>query len=403
MPARIPELTMGPCRDFGEPGLEEIARLPVPSVMPEHVKHLAAGLAADGVIDRGEALYLAELVDRLAVAPGYVRFLDADKKREVAIRLYDLSMKLSLSAHPLRDEALLSIGIILFNLSPSEKLVGRLAAMRPEKGPLRYEFHSMMALNLLLLERLDEAGAHADEALESAPDGEQLAYMRMLKGCVALRRGDPESAIGLLDGPGKSGRLRTLAAFYSGIVHYEKEDFEGALRHFESAREGAAGTLDTLSVRCNVGACAVYLGDLDRAESEFREVSRSTWKNTGGRELYRKLLADSYLGIISRERADYREAEMYYKEALKASIRQKNVVGIANHVGNLGLLCRHAGDHAGAVRLLNSCLLYSERMGYWNGIRFSYENVFGVLTDMGQTPEARKLKDMYTSRYPGLI
>ncbi|HTY91022.1 MAG TPA: hypothetical protein VMC84_07595 [Methanocella sp.] len=399
---RIPEMTMGPCRDFGEPGLEEIARLPVPSAMPEHVKRLAGQLAREGAIGQDEALYLAELVDKMAVAPGYVRFLDVDKKREEAVRLYDLSRRLSLSAHPLRDDMLLSIGIILFNLSPSERLVELLSAMKPSKGPLAYEFHSIMALNLLHMERLDEAGSHTEEALEAAPDAEQLAYMRMLQGCIALRRGDPESAVRLIDDSRPGRRLRTLASFYSGIVRFEKEDFEGAIRHFESARPGADDPLDVMAIGCNVGACAVNIGDMEKAESEFQEVSRSAWNKSGAREAYRKLLADSYMGIVSRAHGNYPQAEIYYKEALKACIRQKNSVGIANHVGNMGLLYRHAGDGGGALRLLNSCLVYSERMGYWNGIRFSYENIYGTLMEVGQASEARKLREMYTSRYPGL-
>ena len=77
-------------------------------------------------------------------------------------------------------------------------------------------------------------------------------------------------------------------------------------------------------------------------------------------------------------------------------------MGIANHIGNLGLLYRHSGDHEGAIRLLNSCLVYSERMGYWNGIRFSCENIYETLIEIGQAPEARKLRETYASRYPGL-
>jgi tetratricopeptide (TPR) repeat protein len=397
---RIPELTMGPCRDFGEPGLEEIARLPVPSVMPARVKQMAARFLVDGSIDEDEALYLAELVDKMSVAPGYLRYLDNDKKREEAVRLYDISRRLSSAADG--EDLMLAIGIVLFNLSPSEKLVERLSAMKPSKGPLSYEYHSMMALNLLLMERLDEAGMHVEEALEAAPDEEQRAYVKMLKGCIALRLGDPESAVTFFDDCKPDGRLRTLASFYAGIVRYEKDDFEDAMGHFESARAVVRDALDEMAIDCNVGACAVNLGDLGLAESEFQEVSRSMWKKSGTRELYRKLLADSYLGIISRARGDYPQAEIYYKEALKACIRQNNKVGIANHIGNMGLLNRHAGDHAEALRLLNACLIYSERMGYWNGIRFSYENVHGTLLDTGKDTEARKLKEMYTSRYPGL-
>ena len=402
MPLEILELTMGPCRDFGLPGLEEIARLPSPSVMPAYMKGLVGQLKAEGIVPEEEALYLAELVDTLAAAPGYVRFLDDGKKQEKALKLYGISQRLSSTFHPLRDDLLLAIGIILFNLSPSEKLAERLSELKPQGGPLSYEYHSMMALNELLMERLEEAGSYADAALEAAQDPDRRAYVKMLKGCIELRKGDPESAIGYLDNCKANERLKARASFYAGIVRYEKKDFRDALRHFESAGAGANDVLDVLAVKCNVGACAVNLGDMGLGEKEFQEVNRSTWKKSGSRELHRKLLANSYMGIISRALGHYPEAEGYYKEALKSCIKLNDTVGIANQIGNMGLLHRHAGDPTTALRLFNACLVYSERMGYWNGIRFSYENVHGMLVDKGMTPEARKFKDMYTSRYPGL-
>jgi tetratricopeptide (TPR) repeat protein len=402
MPLEIPELTMGPCRDFGLPGLEEIASLPSPSMMPAYMKGLVGQLKAEGIVPEEEALYLVELVDTMAMAPGYVRFLDDGKKQEKALRLYDISQRLSSAAHPLRDDLLLAIGIILFNLSPSEKLADRLSGLKPQGGPLSYEYHSMMALNELLMDRLDSAGLYADVALEVAQDQDRRAYVKMLKGCIELKRGDPESAIGYLDDCKANDRLKARASFYAGIVRYERKDFLDALRHFESAGTRANDILDVLAARCNVGACAVNLGNLGLGEKEFQEVNRSMWKKSGPRELHRKLLANSYMGIISRARGDYPEAEGYYKEALKSCIKLSDTVGIANQVGNMGLLHRSAGDPNTALRLFNACLLYSERMGYWNGIRFSYENVHGILVDTGKAPEARKFKEMYASRYPGL-
>ncbi len=402
MPLEIPELTMGPCRDFGQPALEEIASLPAPSVMPDYVKGIVGQLSAEGIVPKDEALYMAELVEAMAAAPGHMKFLDEGKKREKASRLYDISRRLSSTAHPLKDDLLLAIGIILFNLSPTEMMVDRLSGLKPRGGPLSYEYHSMMALNELSKGRLDSAGSYADEAMEAARDPGGGAYVKMLKGCIELRKGDPESAIEYLDGCGANDRLKARASFYAGIVRYEKKDFFNALKRFESAGEGARDELDVLAVKCNVGACAVYLGELGLGENEFQEVNRSTWKKSGARELRRKLLANSYMGIIARSRGDYPDAEGYYKEALKACVRLSDTVGIANQVGNMGLLHRSAGDPNTALRLFNACLVYSERMGYWNGIRFSYENVHGILVDKGMTPEARKFKDVYTSRYPGL-
>jgi tetratricopeptide (TPR) repeat protein len=369
MPLEIPELTMGPCRDFGQPGLEEVARMPPPTALSAHVKGIVGKLQAEGIMPAEEAIYLSGLVDTMAVAPGYAKFLDEEKKQEKALRLYDISQRLSSVTHPLKDDLLLAIGIVLFNLSPSEKLFDTLSGLKP-CGLLSYEYNSMMALNELMKGRLDEADSYADSALESARDQDGRSYVNMLKGCIELRRGDPESAIGYLDDCNANRRLSARASFYAGIVRYERQDYREALKRFESAGEGAGDELDVLAVKCNVGACALNLGDMGRGEKEFRDVNRSTWKKSGSREVRRKLLANSYMGIISRATGRYPEAENYYKEALKSCVRLNDTVGIANQIGNMGLLHRHAGDTSTALRLFNACLVYSERMGTGTGYAF---------------------------------
>jgi len=346
-----------------------------------------------------------EFANTLAVAPGYMRFLGEDKKREEALRLYGITRRLRPVVHPRRDDLLLAIGIILFNIDPSEKLISRLSGLRPssEAGPLSYEYHAMLAMNHLLLGSLDAAAFHAESALNATPDRDRLAYVSMLKACISLRQGDPEAAIRCMDySADRNDRLRALASFYAGIVRYERREFEDALRYFEAAGESARDILDVLAVRCNVGACAVNTGDMDLGEREFDTVDSLIQKKSGSRVTRRKLLANSYMGIISRVRGEYVDAEDYYKKALKSCVQLNDTEGIANQLGNMGILFRHTGDHSTALRLLNTCLLYSERMGYLDGVHFSCENIFGTLVEIGQTSEARIFKETYTSRYPGL-
>jgi tetratricopeptide (TPR) repeat protein len=131
-------------------------------------------------------------------------------------------------------------------------------------------------------------------------------------------------------------------------------------------------------------------------------VGRMVSEKSGSRAARRRLLASSYLGIICRVQGQYSRAEGYYKKTLKECLKLNDATGIANQLGNLGVLYRHTGDRPMALRLLKACLLYSERQGYGEGIRFSCANLCETLAGAGQAPEARRLKELYEARYPGL-
>lgn len=398
----LPELIMGPCRDFGEMRLEDIARLPVHAGVAAHARSLVEKLKADDALCPEDAGYLHELTGTLAVAPGYVRLLSDERKRAEAIRLYSIAREPP-AGHPLAHDLRLAIVLILFSISPSEKLVSSLSRLGPplESGLLSYEYHALLALNFLLAGSPEAAASHATAALAYAPDGERRAYVKMLQACIALRSGDPDAAIRYL-GCGIKGRLGALASFYAGIVRFERQEYDGALRYFQSAGVEAGGVMDTLAVRCNIGACAVNLGAVDEGEKEFDAVGRMVNKKSGLRAARRRLLASSYRGIICRVQGNYSRAEEYYKKALRECLKLNDATGIANQLGNLGILYRHTGDQTMALRLLNSCLLYSERLGYGEGIRFSCANLYAALAEAGKATEARMLKELYEARYPGL-
>lgn len=401
----IPELTMGPCRDFGELSLEDFARLPIHTGVATHIKCLVEKLRADNAILPEDADHVQELANTLAIAPGYARFLSDDKKRHEARQLYDIVRRSSLSHHPLGRDLMLAFGIVLFSIDPSERLVSSLSRLEsPEmSGPLAYEYHAMLALNFLLIGSLDKAASNANIALGEAPDDERQAYIKMLQACISLRSGDPGFAVQCLDDSlNGNERLNALISFYAGIVRFEHSEYDSALRCFEAAGASAKDILDALAVRCNVGACAVSMGDMESGEKEFDTVGRMVSKKNGPRALRRKLLADSYMGIISRARGEYSGAEKYYKKALKECLELNDKGGIANQLGNMGVLYLYTGDHPMALRLFNTCLLYSERIDYREGIRFSYANLCVALAETGQASEARKLKELYSSRYPGL-
>jgi tetratricopeptide (TPR) repeat protein len=142
---------------------------------------------------------------------------------------------------------------------------------------------------------------------------------------------------------------------------------------------------------------------VDEGEKEFDAVGRIVSKENGPRADRRRLLASSYMGIICRARGHYSRAEEYYKKALRDGLKLNDTAGIASQLGNLGILYRHTGDRPMAIRFLNACLLYSESQSYRKGIRFSCANLYETLAESGQAPEARRLKELYEARYPGMV
>jgi tetratricopeptide (TPR) repeat protein len=371
------------------------------------MKSLVVYYKAKCTIGHDDGVRLSGLIGQMAAAPGMLRLLNQEKKGEEASRLYRIMRQVSRAGpEPRRDDLMVSVGIILFNIAPSERLIYHLSRIKPSDASdhLQYQYHAILALNFLLMGHLDLASVHATGTLRHAGGRDRSAYTRILQGCIAIRQGDHDSAISFLSEGSKcwNGRIRAMASFYKGSVYFEKGDFRQAIRCFESAGGHAGDAASQATVHSHIGACAVNLGDLDRAQREFEAMGRLTEKLKSEHKRRYGLIADSYMGIVSRARGQYDVAMCYYKRAMQACIMADDKEGIANLLGNMGLLHQYSGDHARAMQLFNVCLLYSERMGYWTGIEFSLRHMYRSLVSRGRKSEAAKLRHMYVAKYPEL-
>jgi tetratricopeptide (TPR) repeat protein len=410
--AAEPQLMDTPCREFGELDLDELSRMQVPEELSGYMTGLVQHFQVRGAITASDADHVAELIEKMASAPGYLRFLSKEKRYQEIVWLFGVVRDLQSSGFPpdtAMDDMKASLGLLLFNIRPSEKVASYLASVRPSgtSRALQYHYNVILALNHMITGRFHLASVHSSRALQMTSDKNMMAYVAILQGCIAIRQGDYDRAIALLNDassriPAGRTRLRALIAFYCGVIFFEKREYANAIMCFESAGAAVTDPLDMVAVHNNIGSCAMYLGDVCRAEEEFLQMEKHACGLNS--QLARKcqLSAHSYIGAISRALGDHITAIERYENALKLAIGSKDGKAVANQMGNLGTAYAKAGDHAKALHFLNSCLTYSERMGYWAGIRFAYWHICRTLMENGHRSEARKFSDTYASRYPEL-
>jgi tetratricopeptide (TPR) repeat protein len=405
-----PQLTDPPCREFGALNLDELSRLQAPGELCRYMARLVTCFRDRGVISASDAGHVIGLVEKMVSAPGYLRFLGEDRKRQEIARLLDLAMVVRSSGvppGPAPDDLAVTLGLLLYNLLPSEKAAGSLAAVRPSKAcpALQYHYNAIMALNYVHTGQLGLAAAHAARASGSTADPVMTTYMSILQGCIALGQGDYRAALDLLERAGSSapgGRSRALAHFYRGVLFSEKGEYANAIDCFREAGGHVTDPLDRATIHNNVGSCAYHLGDLSLAERSFAEMEKLADHLAGDDARRCRLVAGSHLGAIWHARGDYPRAIERCRQALKLALRSGDGPAVANQMGRLGTAYACAGEAATALQFLKACLASSEHMSYWPGIRFAYWHTGRLLEEGGNKEEARKFLETYASRYPEL-
>lgn len=404
----IPEIREIPCREFGRPGLHELSRMPLPSGLSARVTELIGSYYAGGAINAGDALKLTTMVDKMTGAPGYLRFLDKKKKQEETSWLLKVLDDLcSCRDDDDRDDLRAAIGIMLFNINPSGRMLAGLSSMKPsgQDSGLVYEYSAIMALNCLLMGDPETASLHAGDALRNASMPDQKAYINTLQGCICIRRSrlyDALSYLGEALRQATDRRLKTLIEFYRGVVYYENNDYRRAMESFKASLYGRTEKDDLIALYNNIGACAMNTGELTQAKEAFETMEGIALKVKGDHVKRCRMAAYSYLGIVARMEGDYGTAAEYHEKALRLAMSGGKGESVANHLGNLGIAHRSMGDFGMALQFLYSCMSYSERIGYWPGIRFAYRNICRALLDSGRPVDEEKFSREYVTRYPEL-
>jgi len=405
-----PKLMEMPCREFGILNLDGISSLSTPDELSGYMTGLVHHFRDLGALTPTDADYLIELVDKMASAPGYLRYLGRERKEHEIIRLFSTARAIQSSAiadGPELRDMVVTIGILLFNISPSEKIVSFLVSSCPSDASdaLKYHYNAILALNYTLADKLDLASMFVEGALQATLEGEKTAYILILRGCIAIRQGDFDLALAALQEASAKvggGRAGGLIMFYEGVVLFEEKKYANAIRCFEAAKHQMTDELDQVTLHNNIGSCAMLIGDVSRAEKEFLAMQQLS-ESLKGKHVNRcRLVANSYMGAIWQTRGDGERSIEHYRRALKIALSSNKSQAIVNQLGNLGISYATSGDQERALQMLNACMAYAERTGYWQGIKFAFWHTYDLLLQKNHCAEALRFHEKYTSKFPEL-
>jgi tetratricopeptide (TPR) repeat protein len=407
--ARTPKLVELPRQKFGKPNLSGIGSLKASEDLAGYMVSLVKIFWQRGVLTGPEAEHLITLIEKISSAPGYLKYLDRERKNSEVVRLFNTVRRLQSSGirdDPAMSDIIVSIGILLFNISPAEMIVDFLSSTKPSavSNPLLYHYDAMMALNYLILGRHGQAGTYAASAYLFATDPEKKAYIRVLQSCISIKLGDYDRAIESLQDASMleiPGRIDGLISFYTGVVFFERGEYANAIPCFEAAGRQVSDPLDRVTVHNSIGSCAMQIGDEARARHEFEAIEQISPGLKGTQASQCMLMVSSNMGAALGMGGDCGKAIDHYRKSLKVASGNGDLKTVTNLLGNLGVTLARSGDTSQALQALHACMGSAERTGYWAGIRFAFWHIYHTLLDVDNT-EARQFHQVYTARYPEL-
>jgi len=407
--ARAPKLVELPSQEFGKPNIGGIGSLQASEELAVYMVSLVHIFRQRGVFSGLEEEHLCGLIEKISSAPGYLKYLDRERKNSEVVRLFSTVRRLHSSGihdDPAVSDMIVCIGILLFNVSPAKLIVDFLSSIRPSptSNALLYHYDAMMALNYLILGRDGRAGTYAASAYRFATDPEKKAYIRILQSCISIKLGDYDRAIESLQDTSMleiPSRIHGLISFYTGVVFFERGEYANAIPCFEAAGRQVNDTIDRVTVHNSIGSCAMQIGDEARARQEFQAIKQISPGLKGAQASQCMLMVRSNLGAALEMSEDCDNSIDHYRKSLKVASMNHDLKAVTKLLGNLGLTLARSGDTGQALQAFHACMSSAERTGYWAGIRFAFWHIYHTLLEANDT-EALHFHKAYTARYPEL-
>jgi tetratricopeptide (TPR) repeat protein len=402
----LTELRDLPCRRLGE--LSFSHRMQGSAALSRHMPKLLKKYE-NRVIPEETCSRILEIMGKVSGFPGYYRAVDSGQRlaeaRPVLIAISGL--QLDPAKEPEKASLLSALSILLFNVFPSTKLLKLLARFKPdpENDELSYEYYAILSMNHMLAGKPDEASSYNEKALEHATDEEKRAYTHILDSCIRLRRSDFNGAANALircSSLTNDKKMRAVAFFYLGVIHYETGNVAEACECFKRSRAGMEDELDSMNACNNIGACAMLQGDLKGAARAFEHVEHVSKYMSSNTAKLLKAVACGSLGIIRLNMTEYELAVDHFKEALKLYRDTYNKKGVADQLGNIGVALKLKRDYGPALEYFKSSLNVSLVCDYAEGALFSFSQVEQVLALEGRYGEVEGLKQEMVRHNPDM-
>ncbi|WP_048198688.1 tetratricopeptide repeat protein [Methanocella arvoryzae] len=345
-------------------------------------------------------------LDRISAYPWYFAMLEKTRKAEASRPLAQAVEKLRSYPEDGEDkqDLIIALSILLFNIHPSPQLADYLAKLRPGTANryLQHAYYAVLTLNSLITGRSRLAAQYARKAYEVATDADMKAYDCLLSGCIKIQLRDYEEAIRAFETGISLADLKTrsLIKFYMGVLQYELGDAGGAIDSFREARAGCTDECDAMTVSNNIGTCYIAMRNpvaalkaLEEAENSFPYNGRLTARQM--RTVTYSLMAIIYLSMREFDLADH-----YCRKALRTSREAGNTRSVADQLINLGLAASGKKEYARAANYFTSALNYSCNIDYVEGVLYSVERLRQALALDGRHGEVRQIMRNVIKKHP---
>lgn len=262
--------------------------------------------------------------------------------------------------------------------------------MEQDAGGKRPSFapaSGVQEIDLLLDQgRFEEAAA----AIAQAPAGDPLS-MAIARARLALGRGDPKEALGLLES------VRTEAAALGGLVRrqWSLQQARAMLRlgkyaeASDCARETAgADPTDPVGIEglATLGLLQSYSGDHEEAA---RTLSDAASRAAACQDRRVRAVCLAALAVAMQRAGKVSEAVRAYEESLEAAEAAGDAGAVANTRLNLAGVTQLTGDLAGAIKHLEAAIDMGRRAGRGSTVRQALLNLANLDIYLGRYARAR--------------
>ncbi len=232
-----------------------------------------------------------------------------------------------------------------------------------------------------------------ESALELIEEKRKKAEVKTRIGAVYTRKGEYGNAIKVCTEAwnsveGEDCEEEAFALNYIGVVHYERGEYDRALKSYEKSLEirekrgdqkGIAGSFN------NIGNVHWRMGEYDRALKSY-ERSLELSEKTGDQEFTAIHLGN--IGVVHFDRGEYDRALEYYERSLEIREEIGDQEGIALTLNSFGNVHTERGEYDRALEYYERSLGISEKIGDQHRIARPLNNVGSVHWSMGEYDRA---------------
>ncbi|MDX1942257.1 MAG: histidine kinase dimerization/phosphoacceptor domain -containing protein [Saprospiraceae bacterium] len=177
-----------------------------------------------------------------------------------------------------------------------------------------------------------------------------------------------------------------------GLVADYKGELEKAVHYYDKgiavAEKEIKWKQERIDFFVNKGVAYYYAGDMGKALENYIEAEK-LYANEGSNPSYGKLLNN--LAAVYRNLKKYDDAIRIYQKSLSIKEYNKDSIGMANTLNNIGLVYAYLEDHSKTAAYLENAKTIYESLQEWGEAQSVNISLGIALNELGRQTEARDL------------